>query len=76
MWPIFDAEATGIIDKETCFKLVAEIIGNLALSPKENIEEIYEASFGNYDKNGNGTIERNDVILLFKELVNAWDIFN
>jgi Ca2+-binding EF-hand superfamily protein len=71
MWLIFDADGTGILDKDTCFKLITEIIGNLSLSPKENIEEIYEASFGNFDKNGNGTIERNDIILIFKELVIA-----
>lgn len=71
MWQIFDAEGSGILDKDTCFKLIAEIISNLALSPKENIEEIYETSFGIFDKNGNGTIERNDIILIFKELVNA-----
>lgn len=71
MWQIFDAEGTGILDKDTCFKLIAEIISNLDLSPKENIEQIYEASFGNFDKNGNGTIVRNDIILIFKELVNA-----
>ena len=53
MWQIFDAEGSGILDKDTCFKLIAEIISNLALSPKENIEEIYETSFGIFDKNGN-----------------------
>jgi hypothetical protein len=38
MWQIFDAEGTGFLDKDTCFKLIAEIISNLAISPKENIE--------------------------------------
>ncbi len=38
MWQIFDAEGTGFLDKDTCFKLISEIISNLAISPKENIE--------------------------------------
>ena len=44
-------------------------MSNLALSAKENVEEIYEALFGNFDKNGNGTIEKSDVLTIFKELV-------
>lgn len=44
-------------------------MSNMALSAKENVEEIYEALFVNFDKNGNGTIEKNDVLLVFKELI-------
>lgn len=42
MWQVFDSEGTGMLDKETCLKLVVEIIGNSGLSFKENIEDIFE----------------------------------
>jgi Ca2+-binding EF-hand superfamily protein len=44
-------------------------MSNMEVSAKENVEEIYEAIFVNFDKNGNGTIEKNDVLPIFKELV-------
>ena len=44
-------------------------MSNMALSAKENVGEIYEALFVNFDKNGNGTIEKIDVLPIFKELV-------
>lgn len=54
MWNTFDAESSGLLDKETSFKLIVQIIANAGLITKEGHEDIFEGVFGNFDKSGAG----------------------
>ena len=65
IWEAYDVDKTGALDKEVFRKLVQDTIGKLG-SSDEYSEEAYNEVFATFDKDGSGTVEKNEMVIFIK----------
>ena len=71
IWAKYDADNSGVLEKGETEKLVKDILAKLNRSGEFTAEK-FEAIFTAADKNGNGTIEKNEVEFLLQKLHEWW----
>ena len=65
IWETYDVDKTGALDKEVFRKLVQDTLGNLG-SSDEYPEEAFNEVFATFDKEGSGTVEKNEMAIFIK----------
>jgi len=71
IWDNYDTDASGKLDKEESRKFVREALVEFGGSADECTEEAFEECFAQFDRDGSGFIEKDEMINVIKEINGA-----
>ena len=68
IWSLYDVDGNGSLDKEECKTFVYDYLQMVAVGQDEFDDEIFNTMFDDFDEDGSGLIEKDEMHLFLKKI--------
>ena len=74
VWELYDVDGNGFLDKQETFKFVLDNIQQMGMEPSVLTEEVFEATFSEYDYDQTGKISRNEMAAYLRKVMSDHNV--